>query len=87
MRYYRELLTLLSPALRGIVTRHQHSAWIGLVWFFNCDDQEERTMFMTDVGLALSIEARMRAVVGMRRVSASGDDRSVDRLAERRTLS
>jgi potassium voltage-gated channel Eag-related subfamily H protein 7 len=55
--YYKELLQFMSPALRGMVTRHQHSVWIRQVWFFNCDDTEERTKFVTDVGLALQLEA------------------------------
>ena len=56
-QYHGKLLQLMSPALRGMVTRHQHSVWIRQVWFFNCNDDEERSRFVTDVGLALVLEA------------------------------
>ena len=57
IQYYKRLLQFMSPALRGMVTRHQHCVWIGQVWFFNCNDDGERDMFITDVGLALVLEA------------------------------
>ena len=56
-QYHKRLLMFMSPALRGMVTRHQHSVWIRQVWFFNCNEDEERNRFVTDVGLSLVLEA------------------------------
>lgn len=47
--FYGELLSVMSPTMRGEICLHQHGAWMSKIPFFNCDDEDERLLFLTVV--------------------------------------
>ena len=54
--FYQHILELMSPTLRSAVSRHLHSAWCRQIWFFNADDQHERSRFIDRISMALELE-------------------------------
>merc|ERR1719181_728072 len=45
--YYRKLLNILSPELRGAFAQQICGVWIHSVYFFNCSDLNERALFVS----------------------------------------
>jgi len=63
--YYRKLLAMLSPELRGVFAQQLCGVWVHQIWFFNCPDINERARFVTAVALHLKVSAfnRMECIV------------------------
>jgi potassium voltage-gated channel Eag-related subfamily H protein 7 len=53
MKYYTDILELLSPQLQGEFAAFQHGSWLNSIPFFACDDDEERGNFITRIALKL----------------------------------
>ena len=54
-RYYRTVLEMLSPNLRGQVSQFLYGGWMANVTFFQCDDERESTNFTMAIAELLSM--------------------------------